>query len=80
MRDWNQCSDPPEESCSDAGCPIHGDPLDEQSRSFPMADAEEISMEAITEARRLTEMDAARVRRRPWLMPTASGTNRKATG
>ena len=21
-----QCSDPPEESCSDAGCPAHGDP------------------------------------------------------
>ena len=23
--DWGACSDPPEESCSDAGCPVHGD-------------------------------------------------------
>ncbi len=23
--DWGVCSDPPEESCSDAGCPVHGD-------------------------------------------------------
>jgi hypothetical protein len=23
---WGACSDPPEESCSDAGCPVHGDP------------------------------------------------------
>ena len=23
--DWTACSDPPEESCSDAGCPVHGD-------------------------------------------------------
>lgn len=25
--DWDarRCSDPPAESCSDAGCPIHGD-------------------------------------------------------
>ena len=22
--DWTKCSDPPEESCSDAGCPVHG--------------------------------------------------------
>jgi hypothetical protein len=22
--DWTACSDPPEESCSDAGCPVHG--------------------------------------------------------
>lgn len=36
---------------------------------FPMADAEEIGMEAIFEARRLTELDAVRVRRRPWLTP-----------
>jgi len=21
----HKCSDPPEESCSDAGCPVHGD-------------------------------------------------------
>ena len=21
---WGACSDPPEESCSDAGCPVHG--------------------------------------------------------
>lgn len=21
---WAQCSDPPGESCSDAGCPVHG--------------------------------------------------------
>lgn len=27
--DWTDCSDPPEESCSDAGCPRHGwDPQD----------------------------------------------------
>jgi hypothetical protein len=25
MDDWMKCSDPPEESCADAGCPIHGD-------------------------------------------------------
>jgi hypothetical protein len=24
MGDWTACSDPPEESCSDAGCPVHG--------------------------------------------------------
>lgn len=23
-RDWTACSDPPAESCSDAGCPVHG--------------------------------------------------------
>jgi hypothetical protein len=23
--DWTACSDPPAESCSDAGCPVHGD-------------------------------------------------------
>lgn len=23
--DWGACSDPPAESCSDAGCPVHGD-------------------------------------------------------
>jgi hypothetical protein len=23
-RDWAVCSDPPGESCSDAGCPVHG--------------------------------------------------------
>jgi hypothetical protein len=22
---WSACSDPPEASCSDAGCPVHGD-------------------------------------------------------
>ncbi len=27
MSEAIRCSDPPEESCSDAGCPIHGDPL-----------------------------------------------------
>jgi hypothetical protein len=69
MSEAIQCSNPPEESCSDAGCPIHGDPLDEQFRMFPMADAEEIGMEAIFEARRLTELDTDRVRRRPWLTP-----------
>lgn len=25
VTDWTACSDPPEESCSDAGCPVHGD-------------------------------------------------------
>lgn len=23
--DWGACSNPPAESCSDAGCPVHGD-------------------------------------------------------
>ncbi len=28
--DWTACSDPPEESCSDAGCPVHnGDRYEE---------------------------------------------------
>ena len=30
-----ECSNPPAESCADAGCPVHGDPLDEQFSSFP---------------------------------------------
>lgn len=25
IADWDACSDPPEESCADAGCPVHGD-------------------------------------------------------
>ena len=25
---WGACSDPPAESCSDAGCPVHGDEAD----------------------------------------------------
>lgn len=67
MYNWDQCSNAPAESCADAGCPVHGDPLAEQFRLFPMADAEEIAMEAIFEVSRLAKMDAARVRRRPWL-------------
>lgn len=23
--DWGACSDQPEESCADAGCPVHGE-------------------------------------------------------
>jgi hypothetical protein len=54
---------------SDTGERIAEPPFGEQFRLFPMADAEEIGMEAILEARRLTELDAARLRRRPWLTP-----------
>lgn len=74
MSGWDQCSNPPAESCSDAGCPVHGDALEEQFRLFPMANAEEISMEAIFEARRLTELDARRVQRRPWLTSGSTAT------
>jgi hypothetical protein len=74
MNGWDQCSNPPAESCADAGCPVHGDPLDEQSRRFPMADAEEISHEAIFGARRLTELDRARAQRQ-----TVPGRHRRGT-
>lgn len=55
---------------------MRDDGLHEQFRLFPMADAEEISTEAIVEARRLTELDRARVQRRPWLS-TATIPNRQ---
>jgi hypothetical protein len=29
--DWGACSDPPAESCSDAGCPVHGDHGDDDA-------------------------------------------------
>jgi hypothetical protein len=35
----SECSDPPEESCSDAGCPVHGwdraDLIADEDVSFP---------------------------------------------
>jgi hypothetical protein len=35
MTDWTRCSDPPEESCSDAGCPVHGWHDDERLNWLP---------------------------------------------
>ncbi len=38
--DWGSCSDSPEESCSDANCPVHGDADDDRNLAFDRGDDE----------------------------------------
>jgi len=35
--DYTECSDPPEESCADAGCPVHGRDDDDEDEDDPAA-------------------------------------------
>ena len=46
-----KCSNPPEESCSDAGCPVHG----WDGENFPMIPQGQIDAEVAADVRRLKD-------------------------